>query len=155
MESIISTFHIDWKIIIAQSVNFAIVFSLLYYFAIRPVNKLMAERNKKISQGIDDAKTNAELLTNTKAEYEAALVKARAEAQAIFQKGKKEAEAKKTEMTETAKKEVETMIAGGKKTLEAEKVKMVEEAKKEIASLAVEATRKILAGTVKDLENVK
>jgi F-type H+-transporting ATPase subunit b len=130
------------KIIIAFST--CGVFVILYYFAIKPINKLMSERTKKISQGLDDAKSNAELLAATKAEYEDALAKARAEAQSIFNKGKKEADKKRVEMLETAKQEVETMIASGKKTLEAEKTKMVEEAKKDIAMLAIEATKKLL-----------
>lgn len=154
MESIINTFHIDWKIVLAQLFNFAVVFFILYRFAIKPVNKLMAERTKKITQGLTDAKQNAELVVASKSEYDKALAKARAEAQTIFQNGKKEAETKKAEMMETAKKEVDTMIASGKKTLEAEKVKMVEDAKKEIVSLAVEASKKILAGDLKDIDNL-
>ncbi|MBI2476440.1 MAG: F0F1 ATP synthase subunit B [Candidatus Taylorbacteria bacterium] len=144
MDSIISTFHIDWRIIIAQAVNFGIVLAVLYFFALKPLNKLMKERAEKIAKGVTDAKTNAELLTATKAEYEAALARARAEAQTIFQEGRKKAEAKRTEMMEAAKTEVKTMVEGGKKTLEAEKTKMVEEAKKEIVSLAIAATQKML-----------
>ena len=163
MESIISTFHIDWKIIVAQAINFAVVFVILYIFALKPLSKLMAERSEKIAIGIDDAKTNAKLLDETRAEYEAALVKARSEANKIFQDGKKEAEAKKIVMLEDARKEVVAFIENGKKTLEAEKVKMVEEAKKEIVSLTMKATEKLLGGkldasfnekTVKELTNL-
>jgi len=145
MESIISTFHIDWKIIIAQAVNFGVVFAVLYFFALKPLNKLMAERSEKIARGVNDAKTNAELLTATKEKYEAALAKARAEAQTIFQEGRKKADVKRAEMFEQAKMEVKTMIESGKKSLEAQKIKMVEEAKKEVVSLAVAATKKILS----------
>ena len=94
MDSIISTFHIDWKIIIAQMVNFGVVFLVLYLYALKPLSKLMSERSEKISKGIDDAKSNAEVLKRTEAEYEKALSKARAEANTIFQEGKAEAEAK-------------------------------------------------------------
>ena len=145
MESIINTFHIDWKIIIAQAVNFAIVFVVLYFFALKPLNKLMAERSEKIAKGVHDAKHNAELLVTTKSEYEAALSKARAEAATIFQEGRKKSEAKRAEMLAEAKSDVERLIANGKKTLEAEKIKMVDEARKEIVSLAMEATKKMLA----------
>jgi len=148
MESIISTFHIDWKIIIAQAVNFAIVFVVLYIFALKPLSKLMAERSEKIAKGIDDAKINEKLLSETRAEYEATLVKARNEANKIFQDGKKEAEAKKVLMLEDAKKEVSVVIENGKKTLEMEKIKMVEDAKKEIIALAMLATEKIISNKV-------
>ncbi|MBI3888557.1 ATP synthase F0 subunit B [Candidatus Nomurabacteria bacterium] len=144
MDSIISTFHIDWKIIIAQALNFGVVFVVLYIFALKPLSKLMAERSQNIRKGIDDAKTNAALLSETRAEYDAAIVKAKSEADKIFQEGKKEAEQKRTIMLEDAKKEVAAMVEGGKKTLEAEKVKMVEEAKSEIVNLAMLATEKLI-----------
>ncbi|KKU50405.1 MAG: ATP synthase subunit b [Parcubacteria group bacterium GW2011_GWA1_47_10] len=153
MESIIGTFHIDWKIIIAQAVNFAVVFAVLYVFALKPLSKLMAERSEKIGKGIDDAKTNATLLVKTKAEYEEVLSKARNEANKIFQDGKKEAEAKKATMIEEAKKEVDGIIANGRKTLEADKVKIVEEAKKDIATIAMLASEKILSSKP-DLNNL-
>ena len=95
MESIISTFHIDWKIIVAQAINFAVVFIVLYIFALKPLSKLMKERTDTIAKGIDDAKSNAAILEKTAKEYEKVLAKARAEANIVFQDGKKEAEAKK------------------------------------------------------------
>lgn len=146
MESLISTFHIDWKIMAAQLVNFGIVIAVLYFFALKPLKKLMSERSQKIEGGIADAKTNAEVLKSTKAEYDKAIAAARAEATNIFNEGKKEAEAKRAEMLEKAMSEVDTMITNGKKTLEAEKTKMVADAKKEIVALVVDATRKLLEG---------
>jgi F-type H+-transporting ATPase subunit b len=146
MDSIISTFHIDWKIIIAQAFNFGVVFVVLYIFALKPLGKLMAERSGKIEKGINDAKANAEILRKTEAEYDQVLQKAKAEANTIFQTGKKEAEAKKTEMMEEAKTEVAGIIANGKKTLEAEKTKMVDDARQEIAALAIQAAKKIMEG---------
>ena len=155
MESIISTFHLDWKIIVAQIINFAIVFIVLYIFALKPLSKLMSERSERISKGINDAKANALLLEETRKEYEAALSKARIEADRIFQDGKKEAEAKKIIMLENARKEVAVVIENGKKSLEAEKIKMVEEAKKEVVMLAMQATEKLLNSKADGLYNEK
>ncbi len=155
MESIISTFHIDWKIIIAQAVNFGVVFVVLYIYALKPLSKLMTERSEKIAKGIDDAKANAGLLEKTHAEYEAVLAKARTEANKIFQDGKKEAETKKTAMLEEAKLEVAATIENGKKMLEAEKVKMISEAKNEIVNLTIKATEKLLGSKVDGTFNEK
>jgi F-type H+-transporting ATPase subunit b len=144
MDSLITTFHIDWKIIIAQAINFGIVLLVLYAFALKPLKKLMGEREERITKGVTDAKANAELLTNTKKEYDQVITNARNEAHVIFQEGKKDAEAKKAEMLENAKKEVDTMISNGKKVLESEKAKIIEEAKLEVVSLVVKATEKLL-----------
>jgi F-type H+-transporting ATPase subunit b len=144
MSSIIDTFVIDWKIIIAQAVNFGVVFIVLYIYALKPLSKLMAERTEKIMKGIDDAKANARMLEASRAEYEKITSKARLEANDIFQEGKKEAEAKKALMLEDAKNQVQNMIENGKKSLQAEKAKMVEEAKKDIVSLVLKTTEKLI-----------
>ncbi len=163
MDSIINTFHIDFKIIIAQIFNFGVVFVVLYIYALKPLSKLMKERSEKIAKGIDDAKSNAEILNNTKTEYEAALTKARKEAEKIFQEGKKDAETKKALMLEKAKEEVAIMIENGKKNLENEKIKMVAQATEEITALSVKIAEKILAKnidggfdekTIKELNNI-
>ena len=145
MESIVSTFHIDWKIIIAQAINFLVVFVVLYVYALKPLLRLMMERGDKILKGIHDAKKNEEVLKTSKEEYEKILVQAKSEANKIFHDAKKEAETKKIAMMEDAKKEVATIIENGKKTMEAEKVKIMEEAKKEIVALSMLATEKIIS----------
>ncbi len=146
MEPLIATFHIDWKIIIAQAVNFGVVFAVLYVYALKPLSKLMEERSEKIAKGVTDAKENAKVLEKSSKEYEDTLVRAKKEAQALFDAGKKEAQTKKEIMLAEAKAEVDKMVEGGKKTLEIEKAKMVAEARKEIVSLVVLATEK-LTGT--------
>lgn len=144
MDSFIETFHIDWKIIIAQSINFIIVLFVLYFLLVKPLKKLMRERSENIAGGLHDAKVNAELLKNTKKEYDTIVANARTEAHTIFQEGKEEALSKKAEMIENAKKEVDNMIASGKKVLLSEKAKIIEEAKQEIVSLVVLSTEKLL-----------
>lgn len=145
MDSFITTFHIDWKIMIAQAINFIIVFLVLYFLAIKPLKKIMSERTSTIEKGLQDAKDNALLIENSRKDYEAVIAKAKQEAHELFQQGKVEAEEKRQEMLQKAHDEVETMILNGKKSLEAEKSKMIDDAKKEIVSLVVSATEKVLA----------
>lgn len=145
MDSLISTFHIDFKLMLAQLFNFGLVFVCLYFIAAKPLRKLISDRDAEIRKGLDDAKTNREMLENTAKESEAAMRKARTEANEIFDKAKKEVEKKKTEMIENAKKEVSDMLAQGKKMLDTEREKMIAEAKNEVAGLVISATEKILA----------
>jgi len=162
MESIISTFHIDWKIIIAQAVNFGVVFVVLYIFALKPLVKLMAERSEKIGKGLDDAKTSELLIEKTKQEYRDMIDKAKVEANKIWEEGKREAETNKVLMMEDAKKEMALVMENGKKMLEGEKQKMMAEAKKEIVELAMKAAEKIVEGSgqsfnqkvIKELNNL-
>ena len=149
MDSLISTFHIDWHLIVAQAVNFAIVFAVLYWFALKPLGKLMEERKETIEKGLSDAQSNARLLANTEKEYADALAKARQEGAAIVAEAKKDAGAEKERILGEAKKESDALIASGKKELEAEKQKMLADAKSDLAKLIISATEKVLEGTVK------
>lgn len=155
MDSLISTFHLDWKLMVAQAINFAIVILVLYFFALKPLKKLMDERGATIAGGLENAEKQKELLANAQAEYEAMIAKANADASAKMKEAKKDAEAKAVQMMEKAQADVATTISAGKMQLETEKAKMMEEAKKELASLVVSATEKVLGGVVTERIDAK
>lgn len=153
MDSIISTFHIDWKIIIAQAINFGVVFAVLYIFALKPLSKLMAERSERIAKGIDDAKKSDELLKQAAEEYEKHTEKLRTmsiDAQKELQKDLEELrienlERIKIDNDEWNKKRIEQM--------EIDKKTLVEEAKGEVISLAMLAAEKLIKSK-QDLGNL-
>jgi len=144
MESIISTFHIDWKIIIAQAVNFGVVFVVLYVYALKPLGKLMKERGEKIEAGLNDAKKSNELLHKASEEYDKNTIKLRQisiEAQKELQKDLEQLRAKnldriKMDNDEWTKKRIEQM--------EIDKKTLVEGAKNELVSLAILVAEKIM-----------
>jgi F-type H+-transporting ATPase subunit b len=148
MDSFIETFHIDWKIMIAQAVNFGVVLVVFYLFALKPLKKVMSERSARIEKGLVDAKRHSEILALTQKEADEITSKARLEAHEIFQSGKNDAEEKKADMIRIAQEEVNRMVEQGKKSLEAEKNKMMEEVKKEVVYLVVRATEKLLEDEV-------
>jgi F-type H+-transporting ATPase subunit b len=145
MQEFIETFHIDWKLMIAQLFNFGIVFLAFYLLAAKPLRKLMKERGETISKGVNDAKVNAEILEKTQKASEEILSKARIESNKIFQEGKKEGEKARTEMIENGKKETALVLEKGRKELQVEKAKIIEEVKKEIIPLAMLAAEKVMA----------
>ena len=155
MEEFIKTFHIDWRMMLAQVLNFGLVFLALYVLAAKPLRELIAKRGKEIAEGLDNAKLSSELKSNTEREYQSALLQARSEANAIFENAKKESILRKTEMLEQAKNEVTVMIENGKKTLEIEKVKMMNDVKKEIVDLVIQTTEKLIATKVDGSYNEK
>lgn len=148
MESLITTFHIDWKIIIAQLVNFAVVFAVLYFAALKPLKKLMDERGKTIADGLQNADKQKELLAAQQAEYDATLAKARTDAAALMKDVKADVEKRRAELLAAAQGEAKAILDNGKKMLESEKQQMLAEAKKELVSLVVSATEKVVGKTV-------
>jgi len=148
MESLVSTFHIDVKLLIAQLVNFAVVFGVLYWFALRPLAKLMRERSEKIEKGLSDAQENAKKLEEAKEEYKKIISQARVEAERALQMARKDAETARVTGAVQAKEEVERLFSQGKKQLESEKNNMIEEARREVADLVVRTVEKVLPNSV-------
>ncbi|MFA5777095.1 MAG: F0F1 ATP synthase subunit B [Parcubacteria group bacterium] len=144
MDALIGTFHIDYKILIAQIVNFSIVLFVLYKFAYGPLVKVMNDRTEKIEKGLRDAKEANKKLTETEEREKEVLSKARKEAQAIIEVADKTALKNKEDLLNEAKKKSEEIVANTQKQLEEEKKKMMSEVKSEIANLVVAATGKVI-----------
>ena len=144
MDSIISTFHIDWKIIIAQAVNFWIVFVVLYIYALKPLGKLMKEREEKIQRGINDAKKSDELLQKAAEEYKQNAIKLRHMAIEGQKELSKDLEQLRAENLNRIKADNDEWTRKRKEQMEIDKKALVEGAKSELASLAVLAAQKIM-----------
>ena len=153
MDAVVSTFHVDLKLIVIQLVNFAIVFFVLYRYALKPLATLMNDRKKTIAQGVDDATTNAALVEQTKKLFEQESIKAREEAQHLLHTMKQDIEAKRVALIADAHEQSEKVLADTRKQLEQEKISLVNEARKDIAALVVQSTEKILGAVSKELDS--
>lgn len=145
MESIIETFHLDVKLFLAQLINFTIVFLVLYFFALKPLIKIMQERSEKIEKGLSDAEEAKKKLIEMEQKEKAVLQKTRAEAQAIISQAQSIALKNKEEIISESKNQAEKILAEAKSKIEKEKEKLFLEVKSEIGALVVLATEKMLA----------
>jgi len=144
MDSLISTFNIDLKLLIAQAVNFAVVFAVLYFFALKPLFKIMAERSAKIEKSLADAQAVEERLKQTEDDYHKEMAKARTEANAIMAKVNEQAEVKRQAMLLKAKEEIGAVINEEKARMQQEKAKTLKEIKSEVAGLVIASLEKVL-----------
>ena len=95
MESIVSTFHINWASLIAQVVNFALVVGVLWYFAFRPLSQAMQSRTKKIEQSLKDAEAINKKLETTAAQSDQIIIQAKQQADQIIKDAKTLAESQR------------------------------------------------------------
>ena len=153
MESIISTFHIDWKIIVAQAINFAVVFVVLYIFALKPLTKLMNERRDKISKGLDDSKRSAELLQKAAEEYKQNTIKLRNLSIEAQKELHKDLDKLRKDNLERIKADNDEWTKNRIKQMEIDKKTLIDSAKGEIIDLAMQATEKLMASKT-DLNNL-
>lgn len=92
MIEIIEKFGVDWKILIAQAINFAIVLAVLTKFVYKPVLRALQKRREDIEHGIRSVKDaenklkdadNLKLRTEKEAKEEALRIISKAEADAV------------------------------------------------------------------------
>ena len=150
MDGIIETFHLDIRLLVAQMINFAIVISVLYFFALKPLMKVMEERSKKIEKSLDDAKKIEEKLEKTDADYKETVSKAKKEANAVIEKATAQAEEKKNEMIAKAKEDIGVIINEEKAKIQIEKGEVLKELKKEVAKMVSSSLEKVLEQKVDD-----
>ncbi|AKM78142.1 MAG: ATP synthase subunit b [Candidatus Wolfebacteria bacterium GW2011_GWE1_48_7] len=144
MEELIKTFHIDWKLIIAQLVNFAIVLFVLKRYAYGPVLKMMTERSDKIEKGIKDAEHAHKKLAEIADKEKEVLVEARKQASEIIIAAEAIALKNKEVIIAESKQQAEKMLSDAARKMEAEKNQMMQEIRTQIADLIVIATEKII-----------
>lgn len=144
MDTILEAFHVDVKILIAQAINFAIVFAVLYFFVLKPLTKIMNDRTKKIEKSLEDAKSVEANLIKTENDYKEEMAKARREANEILEKANEQAEKKKAEMIVKAREEIGQAINEEKVKIQLEKAKILKEIKNEVADLVSLSLEKVL-----------
>src|SRR3989344_5872281 len=153
MEEFIETFHIDWKLMIAQAVNFLIVLAVFYFLAAKPLRKLMKDRGEEIEGGLNHAKEAKELLQKASAEYEENTIKLRKLSIDAQKELGKDLEKLKAENLERIKADNEEWTKNRLKQMEIDKKALVESARVEVMSLAMLAAEKIMQDKNKKKKN--
>lgn len=139
---------IDWKLIIAQIINFLILLGVLYKFLYKPVLNFLDQRSKKISNSLEKASKIEEDFKNTKIKNEAILIEAKKQAAIIIEEAHSKSEQiHKEKITRTAI-EAKEVVEKAKQQILDEKEKMVAAAKDQIADLVVNAAAKVLEGAI-------
>ncbi len=144
MDSLISTFHIDLNLFIAQLVNFAIVFSVLYFFAFKPLVKVMGERTEKIDKSLKDADEIEKRLSLTEKEQSEIISAAKKQANLIIEEADKRGEVRREEMLVRAKEEIGDLMNAQRATIDRDKAETLKQIKAEVAELVVMTVEKVL-----------
>lgn len=140
----IEKFGIDWKLLIAQAVNFAIVLLVLWKFAYKPILKLLHDREQKIDQSLKDADRVEKLKVEMEEEKSVVLAQAKKEAQVIFQDAQKKIELNRQTQVDKTKSEVAQLVTKAKEEISAEKTKAMKQAEKELGAIAVSIAEKLV-----------
>ena len=142
MSELFPKLGIDWRLLIAQLINFLILLFVLRRFAYKPLLKLLDERKQKIADGLANAQKAKSNLEEAEKERQEIISTAKKGASEIISLAEAAAQKNREETLKEAKTGVEKIIAEARKQIESEKNKMIGEIKSEITELVILAAEK-------------
>lgn len=127
MSELLTHLGVNWKLLIAQAINFTVLFFVLKRFAFAPIMAMLRKRKTEIEKGFqlrDEAEAH---LKRIKEIGEQELGEARAHALRVVGEGEDQAKKRKEEIAQDAAKKSEMIIADAKRIIRQEQVKAEDE----------------------------
>lgn len=141
---ILAKLGINWKLLLAQAVNFLILLYVLKRFAYQPLLRLLDERSRKIEKGLADAEAAREKLATSLEEEKKILATAREEARRTLEQAEANAKKRDAALLAETKGKIDKMITDADAHLAEEKSKLIREAKAELTSVVLLGLEKML-----------
>lgn len=127
MSELISKLGIDWRLFLAQVVNFCILLFLLKKFAYKPILAMLAKRRHEIEKGIELKREAEETLKNADKLRDQTLQQARVDSLAMVNEAEQAAKKRQEEIIGEAAKKSEAIVHDAKRVIAQEKALMGEE----------------------------
>ncbi len=144
MGDLFSTFGLDWKLLLVQSVNFGLLLLLLWKFLYTPVLKMLDERRGKIAESVVKAEAADRRLADADTEGKGIVASAGKEAELLVAAGRSRAEEQAAEIAKQAQERADRVIADAAARAEETKRQALAAGEKEIARAAMLAAEKLL-----------
>lgn len=144
MSELIIHFGIDWKLLLAQAINFFVLLFLLWKFAYRPILGMLKKRKEDIEKGIAFTQKAEEELKRTGEMREEAMKKAYQDALSTVSEAEALGKKRKDEMVQEAHRRVEGVVAEARRAIEEEKNKMGESVQKSAEELVRVGVERVL-----------
>jgi F-type H+-transporting ATPase subunit b len=144
MQEILTTFGIDWRLLVINMINFGLLMALLWYFLYEPVLRMLEERRTKVSQGVRDAETAAARLREIEESRAQKLAAAGKEADSVMASARASASAKEREIMAQGEASAAVMLREAEAAAAELKVQALAESKQEAAKLIVLGVEKML-----------
>lgn len=141
---IIETLGIDWKLLLAQIINFGIVLGLLLKFVYKPLLRTIDARRDAVRKSIEDAAAIEKQKQKMEETRQEKLHQADKEAGAILERAKAEADAMRADIVANATREAEQIIAKGEKQLENERSRVFAEVQEAMTSSIIKLSEEII-----------
>jgi len=130
--------------LIAQIVNFVILFGLLYLVAYKPIMRMLDERSRKIKESMEETEYIKEQAAHAEEETKRQIEAASKEGQGVVTRAVRTGEKLRQKAQQDAKKDAETLIARARTEIQRERDDAIDELRSEFADLTIQAAEKVI-----------
>lgn len=145
MDKILTTFGIDWHLLLINAINFGLLMLGLWYFLYTPMMRMLEVRREKVVQGVRDAEQAARELSLVEETRTQTLATAGKEADEIISHARAAGNAKNKEIVSAAEAASASILKDAEGQARELKEKAIVESKQEVAKLVVLGIEKSLA----------
>jgi F-type H+-transporting ATPase subunit b len=131
---------IDWRILIAQTISFSIVFFVLWKFAYGPIFAMLQARREKIAEALANAEKIKGDVARTEAERQKILADAGDQANKLIDDARQAAARVREQETQKAISAAEQIVAKAREAAAQDHARMLADLKREVGRLVVQTT---------------
>ena len=144
MTDLFAAFGLDWRLLLIQALNFAILLAVLWRFLYTPVLKMIDERRAKVAEGVRKAEAADRRLSEADTEGKGIVASASKDAEGIVASARNRAEEQADEISKRAQERADQLLADAQARTDEAKRQALVAGEKEIARAAMLAAEKIL-----------
>jgi len=148
MEGGLGSLGINTSTLIAQIINFTILFALLYFVAYKPILRMLDERSRRVKESIDQTDHIKEQAKLAEEETEKRIQEASKKGQKIIQRAEQAGEEARQKAKEEAAVDAERLIARAQGEIQRERDEAVADLRHQFADLTVLAAGKVIDRTL-------
>ena len=134
---------IDWRILIAQTISFSVVFFVLWKFAYGPIFAMLQMRREKIAEALANAEKIKGDVARTEADRQKVLADAGDQANKLIDEARQAAARVRETETQKAIAAAEQIVAKAREVAAQDHARMLLELKREVGRLVVQTTASV------------
>jgi F-type H+-transporting ATPase subunit b len=144
----LASLGINMPVLLAQIINFIILFGLLYLVAYKPIMRMLDERSRKIKESMEQTEHIKQQAERAEEEAKRRIDAAAKEGQEAVARAVKTGEEVKREAQQQAKQEAEALVARARSEIQHERDEAIDELREEFADITIEAAGKVIDRTL-------
>ena len=139
---------IEWNVLLAQLINFGILFGVLFTLFYKPVRRKLDERSARIKASMEQAEGIKEQMAQTQEQVREQLEGALREGQSILARATQMGEQLKEEAKQEAKQEAAAIVVMARAEIERERDAAIAQLRNQFVDLAIAAAEKVVSKTL-------